>query len=119
MPLPLIPIAAAAAAGIGGTLLGGWLGGGKKGEVHAPQEHYAPVHAPVTSSAQTYAPTYQYQIESPSASMSSKKDLTTKSEGSSDVAAPRSETATEGLDMTKIAIIGVVGLVVYGVVSKK
>ena len=115
MVLPLIPIAAS---GIAGGLLGGLLGGGKKAEYHAEKEHYAPVSAPVTTTSRIFAPTYQYQIESPSATMVSKKTLTAKARGEAEVSTPRTETVTEGMDMTKIAIIGVVGLIVYGVVSK-
>ena len=114
MVLPLIAIAA----GVGGGLLGGLLGGSKK-EIHATKEHYAPVNAPVSSIAKTYAPTYQYQIDSPYAEMTSKKDLITKASAEGEISTPRVETTTEGMDMTKIAIIGVVGLVAYGVVSKK
>ena len=116
MVLPLIAIAAA---GVGGGLLGGLLGGGSKKEIHATKEHYAPVHAPVSSIAKTYAPTYQYQIDSPYAEMTSKKDLVTKAAAKGEVTTPRVETTTEGMDMTKIAIIGVIGLVTYGLVSKK
>lgn len=116
MVLPLIPIAAA---GIAGGLLGGLLGGvGSKKEIHATKEHYAPVSAPVTTKSEVFAPTYQYQIDSPYAEMISKKDITAKARGEADVSTPRTESVTEGMDMTKIAIIGVIGLVAYGVVSK-
>lgn len=117
MPLPIIPLAAVAAAGVGGGLLGGLLGGGKK-EIHATKEHYAPVDIPIRSQVEIFAPSYQYQIDSPYAEMTSKKDISAKASGEADVTTPRTETTTEGMDMTKIAIIGVIGLVAYGVVNK-
>lgn len=110
----------------------GWLAGGKskkemfvvEKEIHATKEHYAPQmgYAPV------YAPQteYGYQggdviIHSPGAT--TKKEM--KQEQTSmpvvDVGqtARRSEvdTDTEGLDITKIAIIAVVGLIGYGAVT--
>lgn len=118
MVLPILGLAAVAAAGVGGGILGGLLGGGSKKEIHATKEHYAPVHAPVTTTSKVYAPTYQYQIDSPYAKMASKKDIDATARGEAQVSTPRTETTTEGMDMTKIAVIGVVGLVAYGLVSK-
>lgn len=114
----LAPLAVAAA-GVGGGILGSLIGGGKKAEYHAPKEHYAPIHAPVETISKVYAPTYQYQIESPEAVMVSKKDITAKARGEADITPSRIEKTAEGVDMTTIAIIGVVGLVAYGLVSKK
>lgn len=116
MVFPLVALAAATLAGVAGVGLGSLFG--TKKEVHAEKEHYSPVHAPVSSTARTYAPTYQYQIDSPEAVMLSKKDLDTRVRAEGEVSAPRSEVGTEGMDMTKIAIIGVIGLVAYGAVSR-
>ena len=131
MVLPLIPIALA---GIGGGVIGGGIanifGGGTKKdygvrEIHAPKEHYAPITTDARSISKVFAPTYQYQIESPYAEMRSKKDITARSRSDPDIAPRRIQegapgiTTTEGVDMTKIAVIGVVGLVAYGLVSKK
>lgn len=116
MVLPLIGLAAA---GVGGGILGSWLGGGKK-EYHAEREHYAPVSAPVRTTSQVYAPTYQYQIDSPEARMTSKKDISATARGEGTVSTPRTEMMEPaGIDLTKVAIIGVIGLVAYGVVTKK
>lgn len=118
MVLPLIPIALAAAAGIGlekgySNLFGD--GGDTKkdikigGEYHAPQE----VYSPTTTYAQAYQlPDYNIAIDSPLAQVGSKKDQ----DVSPDISAGVSQ--VEGVNMTHIAIIGAVGLVLFGVVKK-
>jgi hypothetical protein len=127
MAIWLVPLGYAAAA-IGGAAAAYVFGGSKKdmavSEQHATKEHYAPVTTDARAISKIFAPTYQYQIESPGARMKSTKKLTSAAESYPDISTPRTHTApgietTEGLDMTKIAIIGVVGLIAYGVVSKK
>ena len=129
MVLPLIPIALAGGAGILGTLVGGIFADGSKknevSEIHAAKEHYAPITTDARSLAQTFSPTYQYQIHSPEASMVSKKTASAVAESMPSIAPSRTQeggagiASVEGMDMTKIAVIGVVGLVAYGLVSKK
>ena len=131
MVLPLLPIAIA---GVGGGLAGGLVssffgGGGKKdvgvSEVHAPKEHFAPVTTHAPSISRIYSPSVMYQIESPGARMSKKDIMTAKSEADPFIAPMRydpgapSAGITEGTDLSKIALIGAVGLIAYGVVSKK
>ena len=119
MVLPLLPIIGAAGMGVAGTLLGGIFADKGKKEIHATKEHYAPVTTDARAISKVFAPTYQYQIDSPKSIMSSKKDIDSRARSDPDIRPSRTETETEGLDMTKIAIIGVVGLVAYGLVSKK
>lgn len=118
MVFPIAAAAIIAAAGVGGTLLGGAFGGGKK-EVHATKEHYAPVITDARATAQTFAPTYQYQIDSPKAIMTSKKDLDTAASSEPDVTSERSADTPSPMDLTTIAVVGVIGLVAYGIVTKK
>lgn len=130
MVLPLIPLAIA---GIGGGIAGGivssFFGGGSKKdyavhETHAPHEHFAPVTTDARSTAQTFAPTYQYQIDSPDSSMTSKKVAESASSSRPEISPSRTQeggagiSAVEGTDMTKLALIGAVGLIAYGAVSK-
>jgi len=142
MALPLIPILSGIA-GLGtGVGVMGALSGGKKEEIkHAPYEYYAPT----TSKTEqiTYAPQVQYSpqlsyayqggtyiISSPSAV--SKKQQEVKSQ-----LIPEQRATWEfpistyqepthspvqggvGTDLTKIAVIGVIGLVAYGLITKK
>jgi hypothetical protein len=129
MVAPLIPIAAA---GVGGGLLGGVLGsffsGSKKDysvhEIHAQKEHYAPTTTDARAFSRVFAPTYQYQIQSPDAYMSSKKDTAASARSAPDIIPQRSQEggpgieSLEGADLTKIALIGAVGLIGYGVVKE-
>ena len=131
MVLPLIPIAAAGVlGGVTGGLLGKLLGGDSKKEqavsaieTHAPYETYQPTTT--TAYAPVYAPSPVYQIESPYSTIT-KKDVaaaeaTAKGQPMfyQPTAAPTAEAGiAEGLDLTKLAIIGVIGLVTYGVVTK-
>ena len=142
MALPLIPILSGIA-GLGtGVGVMGALGGGKKEEIkHAPFEYYAPT----TSKTEqiTYAPQVQYSpqlsyayqggtyiISSPSAV--SKKQQEVKSQLIPEQSAtwefpistyqqPTHSPVQGGVgtDLTKIAIIAVIGLVAYGFITKK
>lgn len=130
MVLPLIPVALA---GIGGGVAGGLvsslLGGGSKkdyavSEQHSPYEHYAPVTTDASALTQTFAPTYQYQIESPESYMSSKKDISAAATSSPEISPSRTHEApgissVEGTDMTKLVVVGAIGLIAYGLVTKK
>ena len=141
MVLPLIPIAIA---GIGGGalggVLGGILGGSKKEELiqqqqpsidvvveAEPYQHYQPEIQ--------YSPQYQYGyqapsyiIESPGARLSKKQimEAELKPEQTGRWETPTTVTptqtleqkATEGTNMLHLAIVGAVGLVAYGLVSK-
>ena len=138
----VLPLIVAAGAGIGGSVLGGLLTG-KKEEVvkHAPYEYYAPTTSEVYSP--TYSPqiqmspqyTYAYQggtyiISSPSATSKKEQEvrseLIPKQEGTWKLPISVSQEPTHspvqggvGTDMTKIAIIGAVGLIAYGLISSK
>lgn len=140
MVLPLLPLAGAAALGGGAGFLGGFFsskgkkeqtvaGGGSavqdRGEVHAYQEHYAPVTSSSFAPNIGYAPQVSqsyvgstYVISSPEAQV--KKQII--SEQVTDfrqdpvwdiptAGGTRSDSATEGIDVTKIAIIAVIGAV--------
>jgi len=138
----VLPLIIAAGAGIGGSVLGGLLTG-KKEEVvkHAPYEYYAPTVSEVYSP--TYSPqiqmspqyTYAYQggtyiIGSPSATSKKEQEvrseLIPKQEGTWKLPISVSQEPTHspvqggvGTDITKIAIIGAVGLIAYGLISSK
>ena len=119
MVLPLIPIIVGAFAGMtaekGLDSIFGGSGTTKKdtkigGEYHAAYEQYAPVQS---YAPQIQYPDYQIMIDSPL----SKQTLSKKQESSPEL----SGGAASGLDIPIIplAVLGVAGLVVYGVVSKK
>lgn len=106
-------------AGLGGFGLGELFSGFTKKEVstvtHAPYETYSPQ----TTFAQQYSivyPSYQVAIESPFASQSA----TRQTEQQARLQPTQEVTPGNvlGTDYTTIAIIGVVGLVAYGLVSK-
>jgi len=142
MAFPLIPVLVGAGIGAGGATLGGLFGKGKKEEIkHAPYEYYAPttseVYSPSYSPQVQYSPqyTYQYQggtyiIESPGATskkqMNLEPVLIPKQEGKWEYPISVSQQPTHtpvqggvGTDFTKIAIIGAVGLIAYGLISKR
>lgn len=148
MVLPLVPILAGAGISYGVAKAGDWLwnkgkkdvsvassGQGStaqsatdKAEIHAYQEHYAPVRG-----AETFAPTIGYSpqvtqsyigstyvISSPQAQV--KKEVVTEQESSMKqipsfemptYGSPRTESNIDetGLDVSKIAIIAVVGAI--------
>jgi len=142
MAVPLIPILSGIAGlGTGASVMSA-LSGGKKEEIkHAPYEYYAPT----TSKTEqiTYAPQVQYSpqlsyayqggtyiISSPSAV--SKKQQEVRSELIPEQSAtwefpistyqqPTHSPVQGGVgtDLTKIAIIGVIGLIAYGLITKK
>lgn len=142
MALPLIPILSGIAGLGAGAGIMGTFGDGKKEEIHhAPYEYYAPT----TSKTEqvTYAPQVQYSpqlsyayqggtyiISSPSAV--SKKQQEVKSQLIPEQSAtwefpistyqqPTHSPVQGGVgtDLTKIAIIAVIGLVAYGFITKK
>ncbi|RJS79111.1 hypothetical protein CW713_08750 [Methanophagales archaeon] len=142
MVLPLIPLAVGGLIGGGGAALGSMFGGGKKTEIekHAMYEHYAPqtttVYSPSYAPQTQFAPvtSYAYQgatyiISSPGAESKKEQKQSQKSIPSQkgewafpievSQEAKRAEERTEGTDFAKIAIIGVIGLVAYGVISKR
>ena len=128
MVVPLIPIIAVGAAGVLGTIAGSIFGGGSKKqgvtETHATQEHYAPTITDARSTSQVFSPTYQYQISSPDASMVSKKTATATATSDPTVSPSRTQeggagiSSMEGVDMTKIALIGGAALIGYGIVKE-
>jgi len=142
MVFPIIPVLSGVAGLGAGAGIMGALGGGKKEEIHhAPYEYYAPT----TSKTEqfTYAPQVQYSpqlsyayqggtyiISSPSAV--SKKQQEVKSQLIPEQSAtwefpistyqqPTHSPVQGGVgtDLTKIAIIAVIGLVAYGFITKK
>jgi hypothetical protein len=135
-----LPLLAGAFGGALGGAVGSWLGGGsskKEIEQHAPYEYYNPqiqaeYHAPYEYYAPVYAPQLDYtynpqvMISSPSGSQSSeiisKKEATTTQQPEfsrpvSMTSAP-TESRSEGMDMTKLALIIVAGVVGVVVLSK-
>lgn len=118
MVLPLFPIVASAGVGML-TMAGlkdvfGGNGTTKKdtkigGEYHAAQETYAPT---LTDARVIQYPDYNIVMDSPLASIDTKKTATS----SPDVSA--GSQPTSGTNMTTLAIIGAAGLIVYGVVKK-
>lgn len=142
--IPLIPIAGAAiAGGVGGGILGSLFGGSKKEELI--QEQAGKIDVVVEAEPyQYYAPQIAYQptptythmggdiiIESPGARTAKKTivDVAPRVDqrGEWDLGAtvtPTQDLAQkgavgEGTDMAVIAIIAAVGMVGYGLVSKK
>lgn len=134
--LPIGLAIAGVGGGVVGAYLGGLLGGGKKEQAaeavastyHAPYSQYQPTEVYTPTVSEVYAPSPVYQIESPGAFIS-KKDVATAEATGRPTVSPSydqpytvSPTAapgiTEGVDLTKMAIIGVIGLVAYGLVSK-
>ncbi len=116
-------------AGAGAAILGG-IFGSKKGDTinnanvyHSPYETYSPQYAQRYSN--TYAPTYSVQIDSPNAYMSKKDVITSDASGLTSglwkqpQEYAQKQTGESGVDITKIAIIGVIGLVAYGFVRSK
>ena len=79
------------------------------GEYHAPQEVYSPT---ITDARVIQYPDYNIAVDSPLAQVGSKKEAT----ASPDVAAGVAQ--AEGTNMTHIALIGAVGIVLYGLVKK-
>lgn len=124
MVLPLIPVALA---GIGGTVAGGFLAGGKgslvnvdasKKEMHAAGENYAPVVTDARSFASTYNPTQIITIDSPHARITKKDDLRTTAKSSPEVTSRPDMGERSGTDLTMIAIIGAAGLLGYAVIKE-
>ena len=140
----MLPIAGLIAGGLlgGGGAIAGSLMGSKKEtiEKHAAYEHYAPqtekIYSPTYAPETQYAPvtSYAYQgatyiISSPEATSKKEQSTTQKSIPSqsgvweqpitTSQKATRTETETEGTDFVILAVIGVIGLVAYGVVNKK
>lgn len=118
MPFPLIPVGIAAL-GIGAGFGVSSLFSGTKKEAssvitHAPYETYAPVSA----QQYQYSPQYAVQIDSPHASITKKDVLTEQARLTAEMPQITETGRTEGTDMTQLAIIGVIGLVAYGLVSK-
>lgn len=121
----LIPLLA----GAGGGIIGSLLGGGKK-EVHATQEHFAPTYgaetySPVVSEIRQYEQSYigpTYISGSPGTStkkeVSMGQDAKATQTPSWNIPTGGSERSeSEGLDVTKIAIIAVIGAVAVTTVS--
>ena len=141
MVLPLIPLAVGGLIGGGGATLGSMFGGKKESiEKHAAYEYYAPttssVYSPSYAPQTQFAPvtSYAYQgstyiISSPGAESKKEQKQTQKSIPSQkgEWAFPievsqepeHTKDVSGGLNLTHLAIIGVIGLVAYGVVSKK
>jgi hypothetical protein len=128
-------IVAGIGGGVAGGLLGGLLGGGKKEQAaeavastyHAPYSQYQPTKVYSPTISRVYAPSPVYQIESPGAYIAKKDTARAEANGSTvsptyaqpysvaPVAAPKT---AEGIDLTKIAIVGAIGLIGYGVVKE-
>lgn len=119
MVLPLIPILAGTVAGIGIEKgLTSIFGGGddvgvKKGGIgttfHEPFSQYAPT---TTDMRQVQLPDYQVQVDSPFASQDIKKEQSQEPDISGGAV------ATEGVDLTMIALIAAGALVVSKVIEK-
>lgn len=132
MVLPLLPIIAGGALLGGGAGIGWGLGKGKKETITTT---YAPTIAPVTTTTeawqyapvQTYAPTVQYQIQSPQAQQISKKVIETVSKPAQAVTptvTPSISPAVTGVEApagisTGVIAIAVVGLVAVMLLKKK
>ena len=145
MAFPVIPVLSGIAGLGAGAGLMGALGGGKKEEVkHAPYEYYAPttsrVYAPMYAPQVQYSPQFSYQyeggtyiIESPGAT--SKKEMrlepTSIPEQRGEWALPISvsqapthtpqyaEGADIGTSLLPLVIVSVIGLIGYGIVTRK
>ena len=135
MPFPLIPLVAGVGSGILSAMFFGGGGTKKEMQTEATQtttttiEPYA-YFSPSTQS--TYAPTFQHQpvlqIDSPYAkatpTMSSKKEIESQQQPTFTPQvmalpsiAPQQSDKSSGTDLTKIAVIGAIGLVAYGVLK--
>lgn len=115
MVLPLLPVAAAAIAGLfGGSLLGGLPDIGT--EYHAEKEHYQPqiTYAPVTS---IQHPDYQIMIESPMGVQTSKKAMKTTSDVSPEQSYEPS--TAEGIPIVPIAILAAITFIGVSYVKGK
>ena len=141
MVLPLIPLAVGGLIGAGGGALGGMLGGKKQTiEKHAAYEYYAPttssVYSPSYAPQTQYSPVTSYAYQGATYIINSPEAISKKEQKASQESIPsqRGEWAfpievsqepkhtkdiSGGLNLTHLAIIGVIGLVAYGVVSKK
>ena len=146
MAFPVIPVLSGIAGlGAGAGIMGALGKGKKETEIkHAPYEYYAPteseVYAPMYAPQVQYSPqiSYAYQggtyiIESPGAT--SKKEqhqqatLTPEQRGTWELPISVSQAPThtpqyaEGADigasLLPLAIVGVIGLVAYGIVTRK
>ena len=135
MVLPALPlIAAGLLGGAGGFGLSSLFKGTKKEEHVHTTSTYAPTIAPTTthteawqySPVQTYAPTYQYQIESPGAEMVSKKTITQESYPEQRLDPRVSPTVSpsitteggEGTDFTVLALIAAAAIIGYGLTTR-
>lgn len=111
------PLLAAGAIGAGSALLGDFFGGTKKeaSVYHAPYETYSPQ----TTDARVWNiqyPSYQVIMNSPLASQSTKKEMSTSiDQRPSQEVSPVG--SAEGTNWVLIAGLAVTGLVVYGLVS--
>ena len=126
MVLPLIPIAAAAGAGVLGGLLGSILSGGKKGTATSTQDttyHPYAFYQP-TSSKQIQYPSYQFIVDSPMADQTiTKKQAATQqpSIAAPIAAAPTgvSEPVSAGASLVPIILVGGAVILGYGLITKK
>jgi len=127
MVLPLIPIALA---GIGGGAAGGllsWVLGGSTKKKEQIQRTTVDIFAPTDTDLYApqihHTPTYQWMIESPYGSQTSKKESRMTSTPSQEVTPTISPTITpsmaqtEGTDMVKLVLIAGVALVIFGAVT--
>ena len=118
MVLPLIPILVGTVAGIGiekglTSVFGGGDVGVKKGGIgttyHEPFSQYAPT---TVDMRQIQLPDYQVAVDSPFA----RQDITKKQTMEPEISG--GAVAETGADLTMLALIGVAGLIVYGVIKK-
>jgi len=133
MPLPLIPIIAGLGGLSGGLGLAQLLGGGETKKEQAQNTTYHPYshYQPSNTSIKTYAPqidypSYQTIIDSPFAQQSVKKSQeseivpTLTATPSWTSAAPAiTDTPSAAGEMTPLAIIAVIGVLGYAMLSKK
>lgn len=132
MVLPALPlIAAGLLGGAGGFTLSSLLEGTKK------SEHITPVNVPITTPSnidieawqyapvQTYSPDFHYQIESPGATMITKKTVTSESAPSQSIKpsitptiTPEITAGTEGSNFTVLALIAAAAVIGYGLTTR-
>lgn len=135
MVLPVLPlIVAGILGGAGGFSLSSLLKGTKKEASTHTTTTYAPTIAPTEtfteawqySPVQTYAPTTQYQIESPGAEMVSKKTITQESYPEQRLDPRISPKVTpsitteggEGSNFTVLALIAAAAVIGYGLTTR-
>ncbi len=142
MAFPIIPVLSGIAGMGAGAGIMGALGGGKKEIIeHAPYEYYAPttseVYAPTYAPQVQYSPQISYQYEGGTYIISSPYAVSKKEQKQAPTLTPEQRGVWEypitvsqapthtpqygdvGASLLPIAVISVIGLIAYGLITRR